>query len=358
MSSDKPNAASPTLIFVGGFLGAGKTTLILKAAAILRERGARVAVIMNDQGEDLIDTIHSVKQSVVTREVTGGCFCCRFSDLIDAAEELADYRPEYIFAEPVGSCVDLSATILQPLRAFHRDRFRLAPLSVLVDPASLERVDRGEMDADVEFLFRNQIAEADLLCGTKQDLYPTVPDSPWPIDFQVSARTGYGVASWLQEILEPTRIVGARLLDVDYHRYAVAEAALGWLNLHCDLRLSAPRSPSLVAGPLLDDLCEQLTAAEIEIAHLKVFDSCASGWIKAAITSNDGDPQLEGDLLAEPSVGHQLAVNLRALGNPGALEGIVRRALGSLGGQLQIRHLRCFRPSAPVPQHRLMMRVP
>ena len=210
MTSDTSNAESPTLVFVGGFLGAGKTTLILRAASILRDRGARVAVIMNDQDEDLIDTTHATKQSVVTREVTGGCFCCRFSDLIDAAEQFADYRPHYIFAEPVGSCIDLSATILQPLRAFHRDRFQLAPLSVLVDPASLERLERGEMDRNVEFLFRNQIAEADLLCVTKQDLHPTLPHSPWPIDFQLSARAGAGVESWLEGVLHSTRTVGSK----------------------------------------------------------------------------------------------------------------------------------------------------
>ncbi len=358
MTSDKPNAVCPTLIFVGGFLGAGKTTLILKAASILRDRGARVGVIMNDQDEDLIDTTHAIQRSFVTREVTSGCFCCRFSDLVNAAEELAAYRPDYIFAEPVGSCIDLAATILQPLRAFHRDRFQLTPLSVLVDPASLERLHRGEMDANVQFLFRNQIAEADLLCVTKQDLHPTIPQSPWPLDFQVSARTGYGVDSWLEEVLHTTRTVGATLLDVDYSRYARAEAALGWLNLHCDLVLSTQLSPSLVAGPLLDDLCQQLTAARIEIVHLKVFDNCAAGWIKAAITSNDGDPLLEGDLLAEPCDKHQLAVNLRALADPAALEAIVRRELRTLNGQLEIRHLRSFRPPAPVPQHRLSTRVP
>ncbi len=358
MNSANTNTLSPTFVFVGGFLGAGKTTLILRAAFILRDRGARVAVIMNDQDEGLVDTTYAIKQSVVTREVAGGCFCCRFSDLIDAAEELADYSPHYIFAEPVGSCIDLCATILQPLRAFHSSRFQAAPLSVLVDPASLEGFHRGEMDSNVEFLFRNQIAEADLLCSTKQDLYPTMPHSPWPIDFQVSARTGHGVDTWLREVLQTTRTVGARLLDVDYGRYALAEAALGWLNVHCDIVLSAQVSPSQVVGPLLDNLCEQLTAACIEIAHLKVFDDSACGWIKAAVTSNDGDPQLEGDLLAGSSHHHQLAINLRALAAPAALEPIVRRALETLGGQLRIGHLRAFRPSAPVPQHRFTARIP
>jgi hypothetical protein len=340
------------LIFVGGFLGAGKTTLILKAAAILRDRGWRVALIMNDQDAELVDTRQAQAHDFRTGEVAGGCFCCRFSDLMDAAEAFADYRPDFIFAEPVGSCVDLSATILQPLRAFHAGAYRLAPLSVLVDPASLEQRRRGEMDGNVEFLFSNQMAEADLLCVTKQDLYRSLPGAPFPVDFRLSGRTGAGVEEWLEEVLHTSRTVGARILDVDYTRYAEAEAALGWLNLHAELALAKPLAPSLVAGPLLDRICEALTLAKIEIAHLKVFDRTASGWVKAAVTASNGDPQPEGDLLGEPSHTHALAVNLRALADPVMLDQIVRHALAMLGGQLHIGHVGAFRPAAPVPQHR------
>ena len=45
----------PWLVLVGGFLGAGKTTLILSAARELRKRGLRSAAILNDQGQDLVD---------------------------------------------------------------------------------------------------------------------------------------------------------------------------------------------------------------------------------------------------------------------------------------------------------------
>ena len=44
------------LIIAGGFLGAGKTTLLLTAARRLAERGYRVGLITNDQGDDLVDT--------------------------------------------------------------------------------------------------------------------------------------------------------------------------------------------------------------------------------------------------------------------------------------------------------------
>jgi len=54
----------PVIAVIGGFLGAGKTSLILAAAGVLERKGLHVAVVLNDQGDDLVDT-HLV-QSVVS----------------------------------------------------------------------------------------------------------------------------------------------------------------------------------------------------------------------------------------------------------------------------------------------------
>src|SRR4051812_36610310 len=122
----------PTLALIGGFLGAGKTTLILKAARILAARGVRVAAVLNDQGDDLVDTELVRRNGIAADQVGGGCFCCRFPDLIDALDRLAVDGPEVIFAEAVGSCTDIVATTLRPLLRDHGHRFRIAPLTVLV----------------------------------------------------------------------------------------------------------------------------------------------------------------------------------------------------------------------------------
>jgi hypothetical protein len=54
-------------------------------------------------------------------------------------------RPEVIFAEPVGSCVDLAATVLRPLLVMKRT-IRVAPLTVLVDPRAVEMTAPGNAD--------------------------------------------------------------------------------------------------------------------------------------------------------------------------------------------------------------------
>ena len=122
-------------IVVGGFLGAGKTTAITWLAHSLQAMGKRTAMVMNDQGERLVDTAYGRASGLSVGEVTGGCFCCRFDDLAATTIALVERDGvEVVLAEAVGSCTDLTATVIRPLRAYFRERFSVAPLTVLIDP--------------------------------------------------------------------------------------------------------------------------------------------------------------------------------------------------------------------------------
>jgi Ni2+-binding GTPase involved in maturation of urease and hydrogenase len=332
----------PQLVVVGGFLGAGKTTLILAAARILAQRGVRSAVILNDQGDDLVDTKLARAAGVSADQVAGGCFCCRFSDLISAASRLREFAPDVIFAEPVGSCTDISATILQPLRAEFAGDYRLAPYTVLVDPH------REETDADMRFLFEKQLEEADLICFTKSDLAGREGS-----EMSVSARTGEGVEAWLDMVLSTAISPGSRILEIDYQRYAEAEAALAWLNASIHVHLETPLSPAMVLGPLVDGIHERLHVLGVSIAHLKVFNDTPTGFLKAAIARNGDEPSVEGALDASPAQEHILSVNLRAIGDPAAVENIMREEIAKLPGFIEIDRMVCFRPSPPKPERRM-----
>ena len=126
---------------IGGFLGAGKTTAVAALAQHLTKAGLRVGLITNDQGSELVDTAMLRARGFATEEIPGGCFCCRFNSLVDAAKKLTDSaRPDAFVAEPVGSCTDLMATVTYPLRRIYGDRFGVAPLSVLVDPIRAQQI--------------------------------------------------------------------------------------------------------------------------------------------------------------------------------------------------------------------------
>ena len=307
----------PLVAVVGGFLGAGKTTLILKAARMLQARGVRVAAVLNDQGDELVDTELVRHSGVAADQVAGGCFCCRFPDLLDAMERLAAVEPEVIFAEAVGSCTDIAATTLRPLLRDYGGQYRGAPLTVLVH----ETPD----DPELRFLFDHQVAEADLVI-------PRDVDVPW----------------WIEQLLSLP--AGTRRIDVDYARYAAAEAALGWLNARATVRPRPAAAPAQVVGPLMDALDAALSKAGIRIVHLKAMAQCDAGYVKAALTGNGREPAVEGALDASPAAEHEVLVNLRALGDPEQLRAIVEGAFARLRSRPAVQ---AFRPAAPVPYQRL-----
>jgi hypothetical protein len=345
----------PWIAVVGGFLGAGKTTLILAAAKELESRGIRSAVILNDQGNELVDTGYTTQSGMHSGEVTGGCFCCKLSDLLRVLGELRAFNPGVIFAEPVGSCTDISATILHPLLEYS-DEYRLAPFTVLVDPERARTLLADDADPDLRFLFDKQLQEADVICCTKSDLYPDCPKIPAQPVRRVSARTGQGIAAWLDEIFSGTLRVGREILDIDYEQYAHAEAALVWMNLQVTIEPNLPSSPALILGPLLDHLDREFTANQVSIVHLKAIIDSPTGFLKAAMCANGQEPAVEGALDASPASQHELLMNLRAVGSAKQVREIVEKELQRINGKLTGLHIDCFHPAAPKPERRVARR--
>ena len=209
-------------IMVGGFLGAGKTTAILRMAEALDRGGRRVGLITNDQSVGLVDTTVLSAHGFPVEEITGGCFCCRFNSLVDAAERLtAGARPDVFIAEPVGSCTDLRASVSYPLRRMYGDAYTVAPLSVVVDPVRALRalgIEPGRsFSPKVLYVYRKQLEEAGLILINKVDAIEPARvavlrealtrEYPKARIFEVSARTGQGMDAWIDVL---TRDEGAR----------------------------------------------------------------------------------------------------------------------------------------------------
>ena len=151
-SHEKPRpltVAKPVrLIFVGGFLGSGKTTALGALAKLLIRRGKRVGIVTNDQSGNLTDTL-VVRQmldklDVPVEEVVGGCFCCKFDELIDHVDKILAHAPDILLGEPVGSCTDFVAAVANPIKINYRDGFIFAPFSTMVDPDRVRELLLGE----------------------------------------------------------------------------------------------------------------------------------------------------------------------------------------------------------------------
>src|ERR1700726_3423682 len=161
-------------VMIGGFLGAGKTTTMARLARTYQTLGQRIGLVTNDQAQDLVDTASLRAQGFPVEEVAGACFCCRFDDLVSKVGQLQQgERPDLILAEPVGSCTDLVATVVQPLRDLYGETFEVAPYAVLFKPSHGLRILRGESGAGFSpkaaYIFRKQLEEADAVVINRID---------------------------------------------------------------------------------------------------------------------------------------------------------------------------------------------
>src|SRR5436190_14558724 len=161
-------------IMVGGFLGAGKTTTLGRLARFYMGRGQRVGLVTNDQAQDLVDTHSLREQGFAVEEVAGACFCCKFDDLLDKVGSLeTNQRPDIILAEPVGSCTDLIATVVQPLKDLYGARFSVGPYPVLFKPSHGLKILRNEAGSGFSpkaaYLFKKQLEEADAVLVNRID---------------------------------------------------------------------------------------------------------------------------------------------------------------------------------------------
>jgi G3E family GTPase len=372
-SSQAPGAKA-RYIMVGGFLGAGKTTAVAKLARWLTDKGQRVGLITNDQGSHLVDTTMLAARGFPVEEIPGGCFCCRFNSLVEAAKRLTeDSRPDVFIAEPVGSCTDLVATVTYPLRKLYGKEFSIAPLSVLVDPIRALRVlgleGGGKFSEKVIYIYRKQLEEADLIVVNKSDL-PTREQMsglsgelgvqfPKGRIFEVSARHGKGLEGWFEHITSTSQVPRA-IMEVDYGVYADGEAQLGWLN--CTLRLKATEAidgNQLVQG-LANEVQSRLNQAGAEVAHLKMTldaDNALGDLAVINLVRNDFVPELSQNLQDRFASG-ELTINMRAEAAPEALRDIVKLAVEKCVQAyptltLDWEHMESFRPGKPQPTHRI-----
>lgn len=357
------------LVLIGGFLGSGKTTLLYRAAQTLIARGMRVGIVTNDQAPGSVDSRLLALQGLKVREVGGSCFCCDFQGLLRKSEKLRkDAKADVILLEPVGSCTDLSATVLQPLKDHFRQEFIPSPLSVLADPYRLRQVlsvKRRTARRGPNYIFLKQLEEADRILIGKADLidrngrkelrrlvsgaFPGVPVQ------SVSPLSGAGVPGWLDKVLTSSR-GGSRIAEVNYDVYAKEEAALGWLNADLSLATRGCCIPDwrLLCLFFMREMKQALEAKRAAVGHVKTILDAKGRFCTANLTRLGGPIELRGKL-GEGVSRTRMTINARVAMAPRELRRVVLKALQTVIGKrlrVTVHNLRAFRPVRPRPSFR------
>ena len=362
------------LCVIGGFLGSGKTTVILSIAGRLLDEGKKVGIVTNDKGSDLVDTDFLRREGFSVLEVAGGCFCCHFDEFIDRIKTMSEREmPDVILAEPVGSCTDLFAAIVRPILSNYGNTIVTSPLIVLADPRRIAREiameGKTSFTNEVSYLFRKQLEEGDIIALNKRDLLSDAEAenmisylrSKFPAAelLSVSARSGMGVPDIVERLmLREAEEKG--LMELDYRIYKSAERALGWLNGTCLLRTAAPIDYSAVVVSFMDRTRSSFAGRGKEIAHLKLCGVTETEWVKSSVTASDPDQADDPSRLCpplKPASWMNVVINARILDEPDGIRETVERELSETAAEyglvIEGLHVEAFKSGNPNPLWRV-----
>ncbi len=357
-------------VMIGGFLGAGKTTTIGALARRYTDQGLKVGIVTNDQATDLVDTHALRSQGHTVGEVAGACFCCNFNELLSTVGQLAqDERPDVILAEPVGSCTDLVATVVQPLVQLHGGEYEIAPYGVILKPSHGLRIlkpnERSGFSPKAAYIFRKQLEEADVILINRVDelsaeqadelgelLSAEYPDTP---QLRMSAKTLEGFDAFA-EFLNQRGPFGRRILELDYDTYAEGEAELGWLNASLAVEAADPFALDEMLLAVIGRVSSALEKQKAETAHLKVIGLWEGFFGVANLVSSQSPPELSLPSQCEVKQANVI-VNARVALDPEQLSHEVRQSVEDVcrmfGATPTWNVVQSFRPGRPVPTHRM-----
>lgn len=347
---------------LSGFLGSGKTTAIRQSCKELIAAGKQLGVITNDQGVNIVDSRLFGYMQVPQKQVGNGCFCCNYDELDNKLKELTDtYNPDIIFAESVGTCTDIVATVMKPLIQYNS---AVVTISTIADARLLHRIvieKKKVFGEDVEYILFKQLEEAEIIVVNKIDLLnndellqlKNYIGQSYPgkkIIYQNSLEAG-GVNEWLG-VLE-TQLKEKhplRSLEINYDKYAAGEAMLAYYDGELEIE-SADNNAESVAYELWEEIVEAISENDLPVGHLKCWLNEKE---KISYTSTTSEPARLNFAAGNKA---KLLINARVQTTPVVLESIILNSIASVSMKRNCAinpvERSSFSPGYPRPVHRI-----
>jgi len=156
------------LVQVAGWLGSGKTTLIIALSRALSAKGSRVAILVNEVGAIPVDGKVIQECGLTVKDIGGGCICCQVAgNLMKTLRLLSEGpRPDIVIIEPTGIAVpsSIKATILSGAQ---KQDISVGPTIVLFDTTREEKLLTYE---SLRRLVTTQLKDADIIALSKVDM--------------------------------------------------------------------------------------------------------------------------------------------------------------------------------------------
>jgi len=157
------------LVQIAGYLGSGKTTLIIALSKGLSEGGDKVAILVNDVGEISVDGKVMREYGLTVKDIGGGCICCQVAgSMLKTLEMLARAAvpPDLIMVEPTGMAVpnSIKETVLS--LSAKKMALDIGPTVVLFDTTRAVKLLTYDT---LKRLLAVQLKDADIIALSKVD---------------------------------------------------------------------------------------------------------------------------------------------------------------------------------------------
>lgn len=273
-------------------------------------------------------------------------------------------QSEIIFAESVGSCTDLIATVIKPLHKF--TQAESVVLSVFADAgllASFFLKHRKFFIGKINYIYDKQLEEADILVVSKID---TLKDDQLEalqkamaskfrhkIILYQNSRDPEHLQLWLSTLSNFIPESSRQSLSIN-DDYAAGEAEMAWFD--GELKIESQRNNAGEIGiQLINHIFQNLKAHKAAIGHLKFLIHNREEKIKVSFTSLQEEKKYSA--LVSDSKEMMLLINARVETDPDSLEKIIMDSIHyeSLHGHciLEMKHKHAFQPGYPTPTHRM-----
>jgi G3E family GTPase len=153
------------MLVVSGFLGSGKTTMILATIGrYIETTKKKVVIIVNDFGKIGIDGTVMKKYGLEVQDMPSGCICCTLgSDFLETVNTVAsNFTPDLILVEPTG--IADPANIIDTMKMYQGPKVDPVRIFVVVDAVRFPLIFKA-----LAIPLKNQLNAADVIVINKID---------------------------------------------------------------------------------------------------------------------------------------------------------------------------------------------
>jgi len=280
-------------LILSGFLGSGKTSLILRLGRYFAEEvGKRSVIIVNEIGEVGVDGDFLKKLGMNSYEITEGCICCTLRRDLEStlSEVIRTFKPDYILIEPTG--IAFPSVIRKTVRKAGIDAIVIGVADATrfskLYSESREFIERQLREVEIIALNKVDVvkkAELSLLVEIIKTLSPNAK-----IVF-TSAKTGEGLEELVKSIDLPSLEFEAKEEFLD----STVESKTSWYSSKFFIKFK-----KLISGielrNLFVELMEELKESSKNIQHYKMLVSTKNGVLKFGLTKKDDVVSVDGSI--------------------------------------------------------------